>query len=283
MTVSLWKIQFTHQKVDLIPLETPEGAATLDVVSAQLPSGAYTTFRTFQHHKALCLNEHFDRLVETARLFGQPVSLDYVSLRSALRQVVMHAGHRQDLRLRLTLDLEREPGSLYITAEPLQTPATEAYHQGVRVVTVTMQRLLPKAKLTRFIERAAPVRQALPHDVNEAVMVDESGHLLEGLSSNFFAWWQDRLWTAESGVLSGITRSLVLECASQLRLPVQCEPITRSNIPFLVEAFITSSSRGVLPVRQIDDLSIGAGQPGPVTRQLMSAYTERIRQIVEPI
>ncbi len=283
MTVSLWKIQFTLQKVDLIPLETPEGATTLDAVSAQLPAGGYTTFRTFQRHKALCLCEHFDRLVETARLYERPVSLDYLSLRSALRQVVMHAGHRQDLRLRLTLDLECEPGSMYITAEPLHIPASEAYRDGVKTVTVTMQRQLPKAKLTRFIERAAPVRQTLPPDVNEAIMVDEQGRLLEGLSSNFFAWWEQRLWTAESGVLSGITRSLVLECAGQLHLPVQYEPILRSQIPDLAEAFITSSSRAVLPVRQIDDHPVGAGQPGPITRQLLAAYNERIRQIVEPI
>jgi branched-chain amino acid aminotransferase len=283
MTITLWKVHFTPHKVDLIPLEVPQDASSLDAISARLPAGAYTTFRTFQGNKALCLTDHFDRLADTARLFGHPVPLDYSSLRSALRQVVMHSGHGQDLRLRLTLDLEREPGTTYITAEPLHTPGVEAYQLGVKAVTVAMQRQLPKAKLTRFIERAAPVRQALPKDINEAIMVDEQGRLLEGLSSNFFAWQEGSLWTAESGVLPGITRSLVLACAGGLNLPVRYQPVLKSEIPSLAEAFITSSSRAVLPVRQIDDIPVGAGRPGPVTIGLMKAYDERIQKIVEPI
>lgn len=288
MSLSLWQVNFKLDRATLTPLPVEADCTTLDALSARLPGGAYTTFRTFDGRKALCLNDHLERLGQTASLAGKPVPLDTTRLRHALRQAVLHTASGQDQRLRLTLDLEREPGTIYISAEPLHVPPPEAYCQGVRAVTVTMQRQLPKAKLTRFIARSGPVRQSLPPDVNEALMADEQGCLLEGLSSNFFAWQAGELWTAEEGVLSGITRSLALACAESLGLPVRLEPARREHIPDFEEAFITSSSRAVLPLRQIDAVTIGAGQrpdgaPGPLTRRLMAAYQSRLAAQIEPI
>ncbi len=288
MSLSLWEVHFEPDQAALIPLPVEADCSTLDALSARLPGGAYTTFRTFEGRKALLLNDHLERLGQTASLAGKPVALDTARLRSALRQVVQHTSAGQNLRLRLTLDLEVAPGTVYISAEALHTPPPEAYCQGVQATTVTMQRQLPKAKLTRFIARSGPVRQSLPPEVNEAIMADEQGCLLEGLSSNFFAWQAGELWTAEEGVLSGITRSLALECAAALRLPVRLQPARREQIPTFEEAFITSSSRAVLPLRQIDETIVGAAQrpdgaPGPLTRRLMAAYQSRLDALIEPI
>jgi branched-chain amino acid aminotransferase len=168
---------------------------------------------------------------------------------------------------------------VYIAAEPLHVPPERAYAEGVKTITVEMQRQTPKAKLTRFIERSGSVRQALPQDVNEAIMVNAQGQVLEGLTSNFFGVLDGVLWTAEEGVLSGITRSLTLECAARLGIPVTLQALHKGQIPILKEAFITSSSRAVLPVRQIDDCRFTA--PGPLTHQLMDAYNQAIEREVD--
>jgi branched-chain amino acid aminotransferase len=142
---------------------------------------------------------------------------------------------------------------------------------------------LPKAKLTRFIARANEVRHTMPRNVNEAILVNPQNELLEGLSSNFFAVKAGQLYTADEGVLAGVTRAFAIQAAESLKIPVNYSPIKMSEIVIIDEAFITSSSRGILPLRKIDQRVIGISTPGPRTRSLMAAFealiSERIQEI----
>jgi branched-chain amino acid aminotransferase len=261
----------------------PPEAQTLDQTSAYLPGGAYTTFRTYGGSKALRLGDHLCRLVHTARMAGKDASLDEHAARAALRLALNTVPGGQDYRIRLTLDLEAHAGDLYLLLQPVQPPPPEAYQTGVKVVTCDLQRQLPKAKLTRFIARAGQVRQKLPAEVNEAIMADPRGNLLEGLSSNFFAVKEGEIWSAEAGVLSGVTRALALECAIRLGMRVHLQPVRLTQIPELEEAFITSSSRAVMPIRQIDRVQIGKVCPGRVTQAVMQEYADGIERLVEEI
>ena len=114
-------------------------------------------------------------------------------------------------------------------------------------------------------------------------MVDEDGRILEGLSSSFFAVRGGELWTAESGVLFGTTRAWVLELANELDIIVNLEGAPLDDLEGIEEAFLTSSSRGLLPVRQIQDIVISSGVPGPVTLALMDAYQARLADELEEI
>ncbi|MFM8322140.1 MAG: aminotransferase class IV [Chloroflexota bacterium] len=291
MNLLCWKLTQDPAPVDLIPLQAPaEALASLDALSRWLPGGAYTTLRTFAGLKALALPDHLARLAETARLAGHPLDLDPERIRAGLRLALaaglppgVPAGAPPDRRLRITIDLEAQLGTVYLSSEPLRLLPRPAYAHGVRVVHTELERRLPKAKLTRFIESSGPVRRALPAEVNEAVMVDADGCLLEGLTSNFFAVRDGVLWTAEQGVLSGITRQVTLACAGELGLPVALQPLPLQAVPLITEAFITSASRGVLPVRQFDEWQIGPACPGPWTARLMAAYEQRVEQLVELI
>jgi branched-chain amino acid aminotransferase len=283
MSVLVWKLIPDDAGSNLEPATLPHPAETLDESSRLLPGGAYTTFRTYEGAKVLCLSDHFRRLEETARLAGKPVYLDEGALRAALRRILAESSPSSDRRFRLTLDLEDCPGVVYIASEPLMSLPPSAYQEGVRVITSDLQRQLPQAKLTRFIARAEPVRRSLPAGVHEAIMVAPDGRLLEGLSSNFYAVKNGELWTAQEGVLAGVTRSLVLKCAQRLGIVLRGEAARLADLPALEEAFISSSSRGVLPVRQIDQYVVGNGQPGKLTRKLMQAYQECVRERAEPI
>ncbi len=277
MDILAWKAEFRESKYELIKIEIPVGWDTLDAVTTHLPGGAYTTFRTYDHNKVIRLDDHLGRLEETARLAHKPVTLERLRLREALRNVIDEYPGKMDLRIRVVLDLEDFVGEIYIMAEILKTPPPDAYHSGVRVITCQLQRDNPKAKLTASIPVADKIRGQLPTGVEEALMVDDAGRILEGLTSNFFAVKGDEIWTNEEGVLSGITRSLVLDEAVRIELPVNFRSITITEIPDLEEAFITSSSRGILPVKQIDRILIGSGQPGPITKRLMDCLEDRIR------
>lgn len=277
--IAVWKL--STQSSDL-PAKLSIAAPTLDDTARQLPGGAYTTFRTFQRYRVLRLNEHFLRLEETARLAGHNVSLDRERIRTALRHTIA-AFPAGETRVRVTLDLEQEVGVLYLMLEGLHMPSDIDYARGVQVVTYHLQRQNPKAKLTSFIETASRVRQSLAAGVNEAVMIGEDGLLLEGLSSNFFAVKEGVIWTAEQGVLSGITRSLVLEAVQKLRIPLRLEGLPAKTLPLIEESFITSASRAVLPVTVIDGNTIGAGQPGPVSLAIAHRYNEMIENSLDTL
>ncbi|MEW5869477.1 MAG: aminotransferase class IV [Chloroflexota bacterium] len=282
MSIYTWKLHLKPGSFELERLDLP-GAASLDEVSARLPGGAYTTLRTYRRSQALGLPAHLQRLQDTTRLAGHAWQLDAPLLRAALRRALESLSAAGDLRLRLTVDFENQPGQVYLTAQDLQALPDALYQQGARVVTCDLQRWLPQAKLTRFIARAGQVRAGLPAEVNEAIMVDPQGRLMEGLSSNFFAVKDGVLWTAGEGVLGGVTRSIVMGNVQRLGLPINLQPVRRAQIPELEEAFITSSSRAVLPLAHIDQVVIASGQPGTLTRRLMAAYQAYLDEHLEPV
>ena len=137
-----------------------------------------------------------------------------------------------------------------------------------------MQRDNPRAKVTKFLATASEFRSQFPPGINEMLMVDQDGILLEGLSSNFFGVIAGSIWTVDEGVLPGITRSAVLEIAEHNKLPVIYGKIQISQLKSLDECFITSASRGVLPVVQIDDTMIGDGKPGKLSQELIFLFNQ---------
>lgn len=288
-TIMVWKI-LPDKACDLELIGYQP--SSLDAGTRQLPAGGYTTFRTWNKTQVFRLTDHFLRLEESARLTGRPVAINYDAVRCALRKAlqdfyqasgVNNTSDTADCRVRLILDLTETPGAFFLLIEPLSVPSEKDYSQGVQVVTRWMQRENPKAKQTAFIETASQVRQALPANVNEALMIGENGRVLEGLSSNFFAVWEGEVWTAEEGVLSGITRQVVLECINEAGIPLHLEGIWRYSLDEISEAFITSASRSILPVTQIDGKLVGNGHPGFITKTLIGLYRQKIDMGLETV
>ncbi len=263
---------------------------TMAAASADLPAGAYTTFRTYSGNRVLRLGQHFRRLEESAALMGQHGSVSDDIARNAIARVLSHTRTEQwatpETRLRLTF----APPQLFVTVEPFQPYAASLYENGVRCVTVSLHRDTPHAKSTRFIASAADAYKSLPADAHEGLMLAEDGSILEGLSSNFFAITeageptQATLFTEETRVLLGVTRSLVLEVASAV-LPLRNTAIHMQALAegHVRECFITSVSREILPVVQVDAVRIHNGLPGPITRTLMQNMATLIHHESEPL
>ncbi len=263
----------------LSPVEV--AGKNLDEVSQHLPEGTYTTLRTFDRDRFLRLHAHLDRLEESARVLGKTLKLDRGRLGQALADVLARAGFPES-RLRITVPLNAEESpDVYITIEPFKGIDPRVYETGVRTVTMLIARASPRAKVTGFIVPSRTLKAGLPHGIYEVLMMTGDGQILEGFTSNFFAFVEGRLITAEEGVLEGITRSIVLELAEAL-FPVERRAPRLAEVPEFDEAFITSSSRGVLPVVAINEQAIGDGRPGPLTRRLGRRYDEYVRQEARP-
>lgn len=144
-----------------------------------------------------------------------------------------------------------------------------------------IQRDHPTAKDTRFIEFREKLRQQHP-EVYEILIQSNTGKILEGMSSNFYAIRGGVLHTAGENILPGISRSILLQIAPML-LEVSFDPIYVSDLASLDEALLTSASRGVLPVVQIAGHVIADGNPGPVTMQLRRRFESHVQAELEPL
>jgi branched-chain amino acid aminotransferase len=247
---------------------TDQTGPTLDAVSLRLPNGAYTTLRTYDTDRIIGLSAHLQRLIESSQLLQRPYPIDPAAIRSALRGVI--ARERQPaLRVRLTVPLDVD--QIFISVEPFEVYPPEFYQQGVRCATTHLSRHMPRAKTTDFIAPSRESKAALDPDIHELLIVNRAGEILEGISSNFYAVLDGVLRTAGQDVLEGITRFIVLHEAAAV-IPIDYRPVKVSEIDRVSEAFITSSSREVMPVIQIDDQIIGTGQPGPLAQKVLARY-----------
>ena len=250
---------------------------SLDAVSLGLPEGAYTTMRTYGGYRVVGLQSHLERVRDSLSLMGSTRAVDLTELRGAIAEVIEREGY-PDVRLRLTVPLVG--GQVLIACEPWQTYPPELYSQGVRCTTVELAREQPRAKTTAFIAPSRAAKQHADPGVHELLRRDAGGRLLEGATSNFFAVLGGTLRTAEEGVLPGVTRELVLSLVDDLVAIVR-EPIAMTDLPAISEAFITSSTREVVPVIEIDGLASGDRRPGPVARELLARYRARLDRLAE--
>jgi branched-chain amino acid aminotransferase len=245
---------------------------SIAAASQQLPPGAYTTLRTYHGDRVVRLGQHVKRLVDSVRIQGQAASLDEADVRLLLAEALRGARHPES-KLRLTF----APPSLFVSIEPLEPLPESLYRDGVWCVTIPLRRDQPDAKDTRFLATASAAYGALPPGAHEGLMVAADGSILEGLSSNFFAVLDGVLHTEETRALHGITRSLVLEAAHGIA-PISLTAIRAGDLPRVAECFITSVSREVLPVIRVDDTTVGNGQPGPRTQEIMRRFHSMIER-----
>ena len=246
---------------------TPLGRQpSLAAASEALPTGAYTTLRTYGGRGVVRLGAHLRRLEESAALQGRPGSLDAAAARRAI-SLALDATRHAESRLRLTF----APPRLFVAVEAFSPPPARLYAEGAACVTLALRRDNPHAKDTRFIATARAAYARLPADVEEGLLVADDGSVLEGLSSNFFAIRGGELRTEQERVLPGVTRSLVLEVAEPL-IAVRRVAVKRDELPLVQEAFITSVSREVLPVVRIDGRAVGTGRVGPRTRAIVDGF-----------
>ena len=140
-------------KIDTIEL----GTKTIAETEKCTPIGAYTSFRTYDSFGVLRLTKHLDRLEETARLAGYEIELDRDDLKSTLT-ALLAVSTPGEKRIRVTIDLERNIGRIYIAMEPLKVPAPEKYENGIECRTAEAHRDNPRAKLSNFLARAQDIR-----------------------------------------------------------------------------------------------------------------------------
>ncbi len=148
--------------------------------------------------------------------------------------------------------------------------------RGIGVITIPENRW-PRVdiKSVSLLPNVLAKQQARENDAYESWFVDDSGHVTEGASSNAWIITKDGkvvTRSAESGILAGVTRAVLMNVLAALQLKFEERPFTPVEAYDAAEAFVTASSQIVMPVVRIDGRPIGNGQPGAISMRLREEF-----------
>src|SRR5262245_28502370 len=219
-----------------------------DTITTKLPAGLYTTFRTYAGRtKVIGLRSHLERLYLPAKAQGV---IPTVRQQDDFRHVLADLLNQLDApeaRVRLILDTTVEQGTIYVLIAPLHLLPEEVYLHGVHLEISRTSREKPSLKRTSFIQETTFERKRLGGEIFE-ILLTEKDRILEGMTSNFFYVRDGVLCTAGRGVLIGVTRQTVIALAKREGIDLCLRAIRINELVTINEAFITSSSRGIVPV-----------------------------------
>lgn len=238
--------------------------------------GAFGVYESIQQRRGVVfrLEDHLARLLASAEAIG-------LSLPAALPQIaawthaVLAANECRDSLIRLFVlgPSSDHAAELFIWPEAPRIPAPEIAQQGVGAITYAGERALPHAKSLNTLVNHLAKAAATAAGEHEGLLLNRAGCFTEGASSNLFVVQQGALLTApEDEVLAGVTQIEVLRLAAELGLPVAQRPLPLAELARWDEAFLTSTSRHVLPLVRVDGRAIGDGRPGPLTQRLQTAF-----------
>ncbi|HEX6347908.1 MAG TPA: branched-chain-amino-acid transaminase [Candidatus Dormibacteraeota bacterium] len=183
-------------------------------------------------------------------------------------------------------DAEGTTGA-YILAYP--RPRGARYEKGVRCLLSTWRRpsenaMSPRVKASaNYLNSRVAMVDAQLKGYDMPILLNESGKVAEGAGQNLFIVRDGVVVTPAKteAILEGVTRDTVLRLAAQLELPVQEREVDPTELYVAEEAFFAGTAAEVMPIVEIDNYAVGGGRPGPVTRQLQSAYDDLVRGRVE--
>jgi branched-chain amino acid aminotransferase len=247
---------------------------------------AYSVFESLRTYdrRPFHLDEHLTRLYRSAQLIDLEIPYSREQITTIVHEVIerntyKHATIRVFVTGGETEDSILPSGKpvLVVLITPLGERDMQRFATGSRVITTHLQRIMPEAKTNNYVAAVRALKEAARRNASDALFVNEQGHVLEATRSNFFIFRGDILVTPRQGILIGVTRNVVLDLARG-RFPIEERPILLDELAQASEAFITSSSKEILPVVQIDDLVIGDGRPGPHTYELEQRFIDMIER-----
>jgi branched-chain amino acid aminotransferase len=248
--------------------------------------GVFDFCRTYDG-KPIFLDEHIGRLESSARRIGlrfpwQPEELKSLVLETLSRNTHPESGLRIVVTGGSSPDFITPSGSprLLILVTPLKKLPDEWYAQGTAIITIAARRNIPEAKSINYIPATIALGEARARGAIEAVYVSSDNLVLEGTTSNIFLFTDGTLVTPSQNILSGVTRKNILQLAKTL-FRVETRNVDRAELLAADEVFISGSSKGIVPIVQIDEHVVGSGSPGPLTREMMQAFRDYTRGLAE--
>jgi len=256
--------------------------------------GIYETLRTY-NGRLFLYDRHTRRLRNSARLIQLMIPFTDDDLARQICATIAATkldGKEAYVRMlvtrgvgELTYDLKATPKpSWVIIAKALVEPPAEIYERGCKVVLVDVVRnhpasVNPMIKNNNLMNQALAAQQAFERGAFDGVMRNYRGELTECAASNLFIVKNGIALTppVECGLLPGITRELIFELGRDVGIEVREQVLRDDNLFDAGEAFLTSTTREVVPIVAVNERAIGSGKPGIVTRKLLKTLRDLAR------
>jgi branched-chain amino acid aminotransferase len=161
----------------------------------------------------------------------------------------------------------------------------EGLKKGIRVKISSYTRMHMNSDPTRakvtghYLNSVLAKREALMSGYDEAVLLDQQGYVAEATGENIFMVRDGVLYTppVAGGILEGITRESILRIAQDKGVRVEERRFSRDYLYCADEAFMCGTAAEITPVREVDDRRIGAGEMGPLTREIQTTFFRAVR------
>ena len=243
----------------------------------------FESLRTYDR-RPFHLDQHLMRLYRSAKLIEMDIPWLSEQIAEVVREIIARNTYQHAAIRLLITGGESEDGILpsgkpllVVLITPLGERDLEQFAAGCKLITTKLKRISPEAKTANYIAAVRALKEAVRRGAADALFVNEREHVLEATRSNFFIFRGDTLITSRRGILVGITRNVVLELARSI-FAIEERPILLEELALADEAFITSSSKEITPVVQIDELIMRDGKPGPRTYQLEQLFIEMVER-----
>ena len=245
-------------------------------------------YETDQGPAIFRLQEHTDRLFNSAHIFMMKMPYDKATLMQAqcdvvkqnklasgyIRPIAFYGAEAMGLSARtlsVHVAIAAWPWGTYLGAEALEN--------GIRVKTSSFTRhhvninMCRAKSVTTYANSILANQEVALNGYDEALLLDVEGYVAEGSGENIFIVKQGKLYTPDlTSCLEGITRASIMELAAELGIPVIEKRITRDEIYCAEEAFFTGTAAEVTPIRELDNRMIGAGKRGPITAKIQTLF-----------
>jgi branched-chain amino acid aminotransferase len=259
--------------------------------------GVFEGVRAYQtEQRGTCifrLNEHTTRLLDSAKIMNMQVPFSREDLNEAQRRAVRD-NNLKEAYIRPVIFLGSEGMGLRATGLKVHVAvaawdwpsymAPEARELGIKVRTSSFTRHHVNISMTRakangnYINSMLALQEALSGGADEALLLDPEGYVAEGSGENVFVVRDGIIYTPElTSCLNGITRNTIFNLAKEAGYQLIEKRITRDEVYIADEAFFTGTAAEVLPIRELDGRTIGAGRRGPVTTKLQSMYFDQVK------
>ena len=277
----------------------PEGLAKVSVFDHGLlyGDGVFEGIRAY-NGRVFRLKEHLDRLYDSAKTLDitPPITKDEMAeaICETLRRNKLKDAYIRPIITRGVGDLGLDPrkcrrASAIVIAVTWGAMYGDLYEKGLKAVTVSVRRnpaecLPPNVKSLNYLNNILAKIEANYKGGDEAIFFDTNGYVSEGSGDNLYVVKNGEILTPHTlNNLRGVTRMVVLEIAASLGITVKEQNLGYFDLYTADELICTGTAAEVAPITWVDGRVIGSGKPGPVTRQLMAAFTAVTKTEGHPI
>ncbi|MEW6719017.1 MAG: branched-chain amino acid transaminase [Thermodesulfobacteriota bacterium] len=239
------------------------------------------------------MKEHVDRLFASAHIVQIEIPFTHEEICAAIHKTLqaneLEEGYIRPIAFlgegEMGLFARSNPVRVAIAAWPMgASPGEDSQKKGIRAKVSSFARhhinaAMSKGKVCgQYANFVLAKWEAVKGGYDEAVLLDAEGHVAEATGENVFIVRNGILQTPPlTSVLPGITRDSVITIAQKMDIPIKESRLTRDEMYIADEMFLTSTAAEITPVREVDDRKIGAGKPGPVTKQIQAYFFDILR------